>query len=224
MKAAGDAYHVLLNARNGKPPSLQQTSRKVAEFTNDWLGGDMAAFYGFIRERLPEPITDARLVADPVAAATRLHARFLETVRPNAPNEGRLGFEAGRLTSFAADYVRWVEGAGVWPTTADLKNIEYALQAIAEDVATAWSVFVQIVGDACFADLESPARQGRPVSAVDVRGAGVELPSRPATPPPLQAPNHTAVPAEPPPLPPLQRSAIPTEPPPLSDPRTAKPQ
>lgn len=147
LERAAERYHVAVNARGGKPPTLKQTAKDAASATNVWLGGDLNAFYRLIREKSPAQVEDGRLVTrSPDVALAELHAHFV-SLAPH--DESSPGWVARRLLKPATDYVRWLEATGEAPGPDRIKDVVGPESPLGPDPQRAWTTFVDAVERSC---------------------------------------------------------------------------
>ncbi len=186
LEGAAERYHVAVNARGGKPPTLKQAARDAASATNLWLGGDLGAFYRLIRERSPAPIEDGRLVTRPPDLALEYLYRRLAALGVEAATA--VSWTARRVLKPATEYVRWLEGTGEAPGSDRIRDFEYHAGLFGGNPDQAWTAFVAAVERACLAPAADPA----PIPPPTLRAA---LPSRvePAA-PTLQTPHASPAP------------------------------
>jgi hypothetical protein len=163
LEGAAERYHVAINARGGKPPTLKQAARDAASATNLWLGGDLGAFYRRIREKSPVPVQDGRLVTRPPDLALEdLYRRLAEL---DVEADAAVSWTARRLLKPATEYVRWLEATGEAPGPDRLKEFSYYAGPLGNDLVQAWGAFVEAVEEACLV----PA--GDPVPPAPLRAA-----------------------------------------------------
>ena len=164
LEGAAERYHVAVNARGGKPPTLKQTARDAATATNLWLGGDLGAFYRLIREKSPVPIEDGRRVTRPPDLA--LAHLYGELAALDTADGADVSWTARRLLKPATEYVRWLEATGWAPGPDRVKEFEYNAGIFGDDQSWAWTSFVAAIDRTLLAAAPPP------------------LPSRPAHPRP----------------------------------------
>lgn len=186
LEGAAGRYHVAVNARGGKPPTIKQTAKQAADAVNLWLGGDLAAFYRLIREKSPAPITDGRLVTRaPDLAVADLYKRLVAALNPN--DDSDVSWTARRLLDPATTYVRWLEATGEAPGPDRVKDVVYHRDALGGTDDEAWRTFVRAVEASCLApNPVTPHPESiEPTSAV-LGNARSQAPSTTPTPPPLR--------------------------------------
>lgn len=152
LEGAAERYHVAVNARGGKSPTLKQAAKDAAQATNLWLGGDLAAYYRIIREKSPAQIKDGRLVTRPPdVALADLHARLKALV---TKDDSDPAWAATQLLRPATDYVRWLEATGQAPGPDRIKDVAHYETSLGSSPEQAWSSFVGAIEDSCLS--ESP--------------------------------------------------------------------
>lgn len=164
LHAAAERYHVLVNARGGKTPTLKQTAKEAASATNLWLGGDLGAFYRRIQEKAPVSIEDGRRVTRaPDVALSILYDRFKSL---GTSDDSDPAWPARRLLKSATEYVRWLEATGEAPARERIKDLPYYESLLGSDQDAAWETFVRSIEEACLsvpdAAEEPPVSKGSP--------------------------------------------------------------
>ncbi len=196
LRDAAERYHVAVNARGGKPPTLKQTARDAATATNLWLGGDLGAFYRLLREKSPVPIEDGRWVTQPPdRALADLYARLAAL---GTRTEGTdTAWAARRLLKPATDYVRWLEATGEAPGPDRVKEFSYHASLLGQDPDQAWRTFVAAIEETCLA----PQRASSPAVSPPTPGPPAGPPAAPTRTTARVPPPPTSTPPAPPPSP-----------------------
>ena len=123
LEGAAERYHVSVNTRGGKPPTLKQTARDAATATNLRQGGDLGAFYRLIRERSLAPIENGRRATrSPDLALAHLYG---ELAALDTADDADVSWTARRLLKPATAYVRWLEATGEAPGPDRVEEFEY---------------------------------------------------------------------------------------------------
>ena len=164
LRAAGETFLVLVNQRQGKPPTPKQFSRKAAEATNYWLGGNISVLYRLLKENCPLQVEDARALRVPAHVATlRLHSAFTNLLREGPLTEmadrENTEYAASRLLRDGVKYVHYLEGSGSPPEPERLKEFSRLSAQLAADSREAWGLFVAATEEACFTKVEAGAYQ-----------------------------------------------------------------
>lgn len=160
LEGAAERYHVAVNARGGKPPTLKQTARDAATATNLWLGGDLGAFYRLIREKSPAPIDDGRRVTRPPDLA--LADLYGELAALDTADDANVSWTARRLLKPATAYVRWLEATGEAPGPDRVKEFEYNAGIFGDDRSQAWDAFVATINRTLLAAVPPPPSRSLP--------------------------------------------------------------
>lgn len=176
LEKAAERYHVLVNARGGKTPTLKQAAKEAASATNLWLGGDLGAFFRQIREKSPVPIENGRRVTrSPDVALADLYGRFVSL---GTSDDSDPAWPAKRLLKPATEYVRWLEATGEAPDRERIKDLPYYETLLGSDSDLAWSTFVGAIEQACL----TPPDEIRTSPAVTSYSEEKSEPTPPASP------------------------------------------
>lgn len=159
LKSAARQFH-LMSEEKGKPPTLKQFSKFVAEPARHWFGGDVGLFYASIGQKLPGNAVRRSLLmpGDRVGLAGAVFRAlggepFTRPVAVASAEEGRQSSDDHqrhhnllRLAEQSLAYVQLVEALGRTPTLKEFgAKFEWPSKVLDGETETAWEIFTRTV-------------------------------------------------------------------------------
>jgi hypothetical protein len=149
---AGIAYNLLIQAREGKAPSLKQFAKAAAPATNHWFGGDVCGLFGALREKCPVRTERIRLMPQDVSAFARsvFDSLTSKAARYRGQDEAnRYSNYIEVLANLSIRYFQLEEALGRPPHMKELgeRFVSHAT-AINEDIGNVWREFIEAIASA----------------------------------------------------------------------------
>ncbi|MEK6282523.1 MAG: hypothetical protein AABN95_19350 [Acidobacteriota bacterium] len=154
IKAAANAFNLLLGEKGGKSPTLKQFARSAALPTNHWFKGNVSGLYRTIGEKSPAEPTQLTLMPKDKRA-------FVRHVFENLPSlqfqmyEGRISDDTAQdyyrkeLAELAIKFVQLEEALGRSPEMKEIgEKFLYRSNVLSADQGEAWRIYSDAVRNA----------------------------------------------------------------------------
>ena len=154
IKAAANAFNLLLGEKGGKAPTLKQFARSAALPTNHWFKGNVSGLYRTIGEKTPAEPTKLTLMPKDKPA-------FVRQVFENLPSlqfqmyEGRISDDTSQdyyrkeLAELAIRFVQLEEALGRPPEMKEIgEKFLYRSNVLSADQGEAWRIYSDAVWNA----------------------------------------------------------------------------
>jgi hypothetical protein len=151
IKAAANAFNLLLGEKSGKAPTLKQFAKFAALPTNHWFEGNVSGLYRAISEKCPtEPIQTTLMPKDKAAFVRRVLGKLpslqFQMFEGRISDASAQDYYRKELAELAIKFVQMEEALGRPPEMKEIgEKFLYRAKVLSAEEGEAWNIYSDVI-------------------------------------------------------------------------------